>query len=248
MNVTKKFRLAVAMAICSLQMFAQQPDQILQLPEFAGVMRFGVSIDTMSFWLSEADKIEVSTNGDFVQYTISDKRLGRGKLTIETRKLIDTEGISICVKSTKLPENWQLMWAYGACSGEEHATIHNDANNLMSERCADNVFSIEGDAVTVYYGNSRRLKILTVIAPDKSNILLSDANQQQSPLAMYRSGKKTNSPAVCAMCPATTEPQYFAIYKQNPKADYNKFMLAELHLKGSFIVHSDTQWMESTPN
>lgn len=248
MNVTKKFYMTVAFAICCMQLFAQHPDQVLQLPELAGVMRFGVAIDTTSFWLSEAAKIEVATNGDFTQFTISDKRLGRGKLTIETRKLIDTDGISICVKSAKLPENWQLMWAYGACSGEENPVIQNDVNNLISERCADNVFSIEGDAVTVYYGNSRRLKIVTVIAPDKSNILLSDANQQQSPLLMYRSGKKTNSPAVCAMCPTTIEPQYFAIYKQNPKADYNKFMLAELHLKGSFIVHSDLKWMESTPN
>lgn len=248
MNVTKSFLLLVLLHTFCLKVLAQRPDQVLQLPEFAGVLRFGICIDTTSFWLSESEKIDVSGNGDFIKYKISDRRLGHGNIVIEVRKLIDTEGISVCINSVKLPENSHLMWAYGACSAEENPTIEENANNLISERCTDNVFSIEGDAMTVYYGNSRKLKIVTVIAPDKSNILLCDANQQNSPLAMYKSGKKTNSPAVCAICPTSSQSQYFAIYKQNPKADYNKFMFPELHLNGSFIVHSDSQWMESTPN
>lgn len=57
-------------------------------------------------------------------------------------------------------------------------------------------------------------------------------NRQESPLALHDSSKKTEAPVLTAIIPLkNNNKEYFCIYRQNAKADYNYFMLPELFEK-----------------
>lgn len=233
----------LTMPLCSV---AQQPDITLQMPEIAGTLRLGIAQGESSFWLSTA-KVKTTTKGDITTHKITDTRIGDGTIVVETKQLKDTRGATLKIVATGIGDDSRLIWAFGGASGEE-AIADGEHNNLKPSRCADNVFSVEGRSIAVYYGTSRRLRIVNVLTPP-SEIRLSDAHKQSTPLAMYESGKRTDAPALCGATKiANSESLYFAIYKQNPKADYNEFMLKQLHETGSYIIHKDTNWMESTPN
>ena len=146
-----------------------------------------------------------------------------------------------------MPEGTALYWAYGGASAQ--TDIDSGHDPLTPECCADNVFSVEGSAFTLYYGTSRRLRIVSAIAPQGSDIRLSDARCRQTPAAMFASGKRTDAPALCARLPLVAgQPVYFVVYRQTARADYAVWMLPELHRTGSFVVHSQGGWMKSTPD
>jgi hypothetical protein len=226
---------------------AQLPDKTLCTPEIAGTLRFGLQHETDNFWLSSCN-VKQKNIGQKQCFEIKDRRFAKGKISIEIQPLLDTHGYTVKILANGLLANSELYWAYGASLGEA-AAVDNKKNNLLPAYCADNVFSVEGSAFTVYYGTSRNLKIISAISPTNSKVRLSDAHVQTSPKAMFNSGKKTDAPALCAHCALhNDEPLYFVVYKQNPKADYNYYMLPQLHEKGSYIIHTATDWMESTPN
>lgn len=242
-----KILIAFILAAISMAAVAQLPDQTFLLPEVAGTLRFGYAHGNESFWLSSC-KVSRQIVDEKTSFEITDGRLSDGKIIVEVRKLKDTKGFSLKVTASGLVVGSKLFWAYGAASADT-VEIDESMNNLLPERCADNVFSVEGSSFSVYYGSSRRLRILSVVTSSDENIVLCDAKVQDSPWAMFRSGKRTSSPALCAYCELMNEkPLYFAFYKQNPKADYNRFMLPKLHETGSYIIHQNSNWMESTPN
>lgn len=226
-----------------MTMSLQAQDITFALPEVAGTLRMGLVCGDDSYWLSEC-KVKKSGDDACRFYEVTDKRMGKGRVTIEVKTLKDTKGHTLKVMADNFPQGVRLVWAFGGLSGETDVPMV----NFTPEQCKDNVFGIEGRIVTTYYGTSRRLRIATLITPE-SDTRLSDARKMTSPLEMYNSGKKTDAPAVCAMCDIENgKVLYFAVYKQNPKADYNEYMLPELHEKGSYVVHKDANWMESTPN
>ena len=67
--------------------------------------------------------------------------------------------------------------------------------------CFHNVFSIEGNAFTTYYGESMKLRTVHGVSPIGSDIRLSDGHKQASPLALFNSGKKTDAPVISALYP-----------------------------------------------
>jgi len=110
---------------------------------------------------------------------------------------------------------------------------------LKPEYCTDNGYSINKNQFTVYFGNKKPLteeeryeiqnlpnqkkdssinkadlKNITGIFPAIAHLKLSDATQQQSPIAFYQSNA-SQSPAMCAELKFTNEPFYFLI--QNGK-------------------------------
>jgi chlorite dismutase len=76
--------------------------------------------------------------------------------------------------------------------------------------------------------------------PVSSEIRLSDAYMQQSPLSFFESGKKTDAPALAAVLPLKSgQKEYFCIYRQNEKADYNHYMLPALFRKETAGIISE---------
>jgi polygalacturonase len=169
-------------------------------PEMTAGFKLGIIAGEQSAWLSNTP--------------LKNQLLGNGNIRISKQSLNNTEGIIIEIIPENIPENVDLFWSFG---GTEPAF------------CKDNVFSVEGNAFTLYYGESMALRTLQGCVPPGSDIRLSDANRQTSPLDFFNSGKKTDAPALTARLPVQTgKKYYFCFYRQNAQADYNYFMLEAL--------------------
>ena len=234
--------------VLPLNLVAQLPGFQVFTPELSGTLHLGLVIGEKSSWLNQNTDVQIKGKKQESTYSVNHPLLQNGRLTIIVKPLLDAPGFVLKVEGFALPDSIMLFWAFGGCLGDT-VRVNKNQSMINPEYCKDNVFSIEGHAFTVYYGTSRRLQILSALTPPGSEICLSDAHQQVTPLTFFGSGKKTDAPALAAMVPLTSgEPVYFCFYKQNPKADYNYFMMPRLFEKGSYEVHTDSNWMKSTPD
>lgn len=213
------------------------PEFSFHLPQMAGNFRLGIADGTTGLWGSDLKKISVKkekaslkdtkeVKNKFI-YTLQDPLLGNGQVIVRVVGISDSNGIVLEVEAENIPNETRLMWSFGGCYGKvlEDPT----QSKLEPVYCKYNVFSVEGTAFSAYYGESMRLRIIHGVTPLDSDIRLSDAHQQQTPLAFYKSGKKTDAPALAASTPLKNgEKLYFCFYTQNKKADYNYYMLPEL--------------------
>ncbi len=191
------------------------------LPEMAGSLEFGLIQGDTSLWLKDIPEVERTAGPGSVKYTLQ----AGGELTVQAVSLPTTDGLILEVTARNFPDGTQLLWAYGGASGKAGVT----QPALLPEYCRYNVFSVEGTAFTVYYGESMKLKVLQAVMPPASEIRLSDAFRQETPRGFFESGKKTQAPALAAVLPLKNDQkEYFCIYRQNASADYNYFMLPEV--------------------
>lgn len=211
----------------SLIVAGKYPEFAFYLPEMAGNLKFGVFRGTQSKWLRNASVIKDDIKKGVLIYRISDPLLGSGSLFFKVITLSQTDGILVEAIGNNLPEGVQLFWSFGGAYGKILAP--NEAGTLKPVYCKDNVFSVEHNAFTLYYGESMKLKVLQGVMPVNSDIHLSDANNQEKPADFYNSGKKTDAPALTATLPLQNgKKEYFCIFKHNSIADYNYFMLPNL--------------------
>lgn len=191
------------------------------LPKGAGTFRLGIVKGNESCWM---DECKIDRKGEV--FTVKNALLEKGEIILTVCPLADTDGFIVEVQSKNLPDDIQLCWAFGGCD-DTFGEVRNAS--IPTEACRDNVFSDEGQAVTVYYGKVMGLRVIQGITPPNQGMRLADAHHQESPLALYQSGKQTDAPVLTALCPwKNGEKLYFCFYKQNGKADYNYFMLPEL--------------------
>ncbi len=206
---------------------AQHPEFTFTLPKMAGNLKFGIINGNESKWLSEFNTKNNKPSNNKIIYTLSDPILKNGKLKVEAIYLSGTDGVIIELSTENIPDNIELLWSYGGAYGQILNEKETKALNPLY--CRDNVFSVEWTSFTLYYGESMKLKVIQGVTPVTSEIRLSDAYAQDSPLAFFKSGKKTDSPALGAVLPLkNNSKEYFCIYKQNDKADYNHYMLPAL--------------------
>lgn len=210
----------------------QSPEFSFHLPQMAGNFRLGLSNGIKSMWANEVKKISTNKKKGRITYTLEDPFIRNGKVIITAISLSESNGIIIEVQAEKIPEDINLIWSFGGSYGK---ILEDQTNSRMNpEYCKYNVFSVERTSFTVYYGESMKLKVFMGVTPLNSDIRLSDAQQQDSPLTFFNSGKKTDAPALGASTPLNnTEKLYFCFYHQNSKADYNYFMLPALFKKES---------------
>lgn len=160
------------------------------LSKGSGTFRFGIVAGDESRWLDECN---LKKTGDRI-YTIKDALLDKGEVRLVICPLADTKGFVMEVSGSRLPENISLCWAFGACNEDE--TLSKEGNIISPGACRDNVFSDEENVVTVYYGESMGLRVTSGIMPVGSELRLSDAHRQKTPLELYHSGKKTDAPVL----------------------------------------------------
>lgn len=128
------------------------------------------------------------------------------------KSLPDTRGFILEVSTTDKCKADTLYWSFGDCQPDT----------------AVNVFSVEGQAFTCYYGESMKLRTVHGILPG-DDIRLSDGNKADSPQMLYHSGKRTERPLLAGRYPlAANSKLYFCFYQQNAKADYNYYLLPSL--------------------
>ena len=120
----------------------------------------------------------------------------REDIQVTSHQLSNTEGFITEVYCRQIQNSAELFWSFGGST---------------PEICKDNVYSVEGNAFTVYYGESMALKTIQACTPPNSDIRIEDRPALTGKLPI-QPGKK----------------YYFCFYKQNAEADYNYFMLEDL--------------------
>lgn len=205
------------------------PEFSFHFPQMAGNFKLGLISGQKSLWCNELKSVKLKKSPGKLTYTMEDNLLKEGKIVVRVSKLTDSDGLIMEVEGVNLPDGLDLFWSFGG----SYAKVLSDKADcsLKPEYCKDNVFSVEGNAFTVYYGESLNLKVVQAVVPDNSDIRLSDAHKQSTPLAFHQSGKKTDAPALTGTSSLVNGKLYFCFYVQNAKADYNSFMLPELFKK-----------------
>lgn len=141
-----------------------------------------------------------------------------------TRPLKHTKGFIVEVSLKENAGETNIYWSF---------------SGISPEICKYNVYSVEGNAFTLYYGATENLHTIQGCVPPGSDIRLADAGQLASPPGFFRSGKVTDAPALAASLTLKPgEKYYFCFYVQNAVADYNYFMLEDL-FQGKEIRRSD---------
>ncbi|MCD7936664.1 MAG: DUF4450 domain-containing protein [Tannerellaceae bacterium] len=203
---------------------------VFYMPEQAGQLTFGLVVGNESKWLSETRSRKSSVVKNIAGaclYEIGDPLLGKGTLLFTVVPLKDSQGVIVEVEGRQLPSGTFLLWSHGGASGAIHPAGNEPA--VKPEDCIYNVFSVEESALTLYYGESMNLKVIQAVMPVTSDIRLADERQKESPLVYFHSGKKTGTPSLAGLLPLQEEKkEYFCVYRQNERADYNRFMLPAL--------------------
>ena len=130
-------------------------------------------------------------------YTIKDKLWKEGEIKLIVCPLTDSNGFIMEVSGERLPEELKLCWAFGACDGADDSAVTD--NSIPAASCFHNVFSIEGNAFTTYYGESMKLRTVHGVSPIGSDIRLSDGHKQASLLALFNSVKDRCPRHLCPM-------------------------------------------------
>lgn len=130
-------------------------------------------------------------------------------VTFLWKALTDTRGFILEVSVADSFKADSLYWSFGDCQPDVDI----------------NVFSVEGQAFTCYYGESMKLCMLQAVTPT-DDIRLSNGRMDATPQKLYQSGKRTDRPVLAGRCPLTAASKlYFCFYEQNAKADYNYELL-----------------------
>ena len=111
-------------------------------------------------------------------------------VSFQWKALPDSRGFILKVEVASAPEADALFWSFGDCQPDSDI----------------NVFSVEGQAFTCYYGESMQLRTLQAVTPT-DDIRLSDGHKDATPLMLYESGKRTDRPVLagrCSLSPASS--------------------------------------------
>jgi len=211
----------------SSQIVAQKVPQFSFLfPEMAGSLRLGIVSGNESRWPEQLKSAKFLNNKGILTYEYKDELTGKGLLRIKAAPLTVSDGLILEIEAAGNPDSLQLFWAYGAASGKQ---VSMDESGLKADFCKDNVFVVERNDVTVFYGESMKLKTINLIFPVETESVLSDAFQQTTPLAFFNSGKKTGAPALTGKFLLQSGKKYYiCVYRQTKEADYDYSHLQEV--------------------
>ncbi|GAF02119.1 hypothetical protein JCM21142_2746 [Saccharicrinis fermentans DSM 9555 = JCM 21142] len=227
---------------------AQNPDWSLLTPKLAGTLRLGVEVKGESKWFSDFTTVHLDVSKNQLRYILADNIMGGGTMELIVRSLEDSQGAVMKLKGENIVQDVRLIWMFGGASNKE-VDADQWISEILPEDCLLNVFSIEGQSFTLYYGSSQKLRVLGGLVPSGGCLRLADARKQAQPLCLLKSGKKTRYQVVSSDVAMTTgKDYYFCFYFLNPRADYNYFMLPKLFKEGSYVVNKETEWMKSTPD
>jgi hypothetical protein len=208
-------------------------------PETGGYLKTGLILGDKSLWLKDAQSLKSVACNRGWELLVKDPILGTGELRFQVQPLTDCNGLILQVIGKNLPEGLQFLWAYGG--GTADSLPAEKTAFLQPSYCRDNVFSREINAFTMYYGTTAKLKVMMGVMPLQTSTRISDARQLTSPLAFWKSGKKTDAPALAGSNALVNgETYYYCIYRQNKLADYNYYLLPALFSKEAALKTTTT--------
>jgi hypothetical protein len=98
-----------------------KPEFVVYLPGRGGNLRLGIKTKALVKWLQDSDDIVARYRPGELVYSVRDKAIGTGSLTIEVLAYAQTEGLIVRVTGTNLPAGLSLIWAYGGVNGQRGA-------------------------------------------------------------------------------------------------------------------------------
>jgi hypothetical protein len=140
------------------------PEFAMYLPGMGGNLKFGLSDGKTSKWLTDAQTIIARYRPGSMLYTIADPMLAGGNLEMVVLPLAEAEGLIVKLTSGQLPDNLELVVAYGGATGKKFSREGDlgadpeSSFDLNPAYCADNEYQISGTRFAVYFGSG----------PDKS--------------------------------------------------------------------------------
>lgn len=217
------------------------PEFAIYLPGMGGNLKFGLLNGKESKWLIDANKIETRYRAGKMVYAIKDSLLGNGRLMLTVLACHDREALMVKIEGANVPDGVQLISVYGGATGQKFSRdgdIGADPESsfyLKPEYCKGNVYRINGNAFSLYYGSQSlseeqryeiqykpvtdsgktMLKTITGVFPPSPALKICDANQQASPLQLVSSVDSLIS-VVASQTTFSSSPLYFFI--QNGKA------------------------------
>ncbi|MBO9203778.1 MULTISPECIES: DUF4450 domain-containing protein [Niastella] len=216
------------------------PEFALYMPGMGGNFKLGLISGNKSIWLTAAKSIKAIYRPGSMLYEVKDPLLGNGTMQIAVLALADGEGMIIKTQFVNVNTKAALCWVFGGASGKKFSRdgdIGADPESsfyLQPDYCKDNTYSISKNSFHLLYGTGRvltederyeiqykpktelsgtinkNLKQLSAIAPTASIIKLTDATQQQTPLALYQSNVST-TPAIAGKLRVVNGAHYFLI-------------------------------------
>jgi hypothetical protein len=186
------------------------------MPGMGGNFRFGLIAGNNSKWLTEAKYIKATYRAGSMLYEVKDPLLGTGTLKIAVLALADTEGMIIKTQFVNGTSKAALCWVFGGASGKKFSRdgdIGADPESsfyLQPDYCKDNVYTINKNSFQLQYGSTNNLKRLAAVVPPASVIRITDATQQDHPLALYQSNASA-TPAIAGKMPVAIGVNYFLI-------------------------------------
>jgi len=214
----------------SASIVIEQPLQFsFMIPELAGTLRLGFINGKESRWPEQLKSVQTTAKSGSIDYRIKDSFLGAGELVVKAIGLTSTDGLILQLEATNTPDGMELFWVTGGASGKQ---ADKNAGLFKTEYCKDNVFVMERNDLTIFYGESMKLKTINFLFPVETESALADAHQQTSPLIFLNSGKKTDSPVLTGKFKLVSGKKYYiCVYRQNKEADYDYSLLPDLFSK-----------------
>ncbi len=186
------------------------PEFALYLPGMGGNLKFGLIKGDSSKWIINTKKIESTYRPGSMIYKIEDPILANGFLLITTLATFDKEAFILKIESENIPADVKLFAAFGGATGTRFSRdgdIGADPESvfyLKPEYCKGNIYNINKNAFTLYYGSktlseeeryeiqykpvtnvsklSATLKTISGIFPPAASLKTADANRQENPV------------------------------------------------------------------
>lgn len=237
------------------------PEFALYMPGMGGNLKFGFVVNGKSKWLIEAKSIKAIYRAGSMLYEVRDPLLSNGVIYLHTIALYSSEGFIVKLRTENLPAAVQLITVYGGATGKKFSRdgdIGADPESsfyLKPEYCKDNLYRINQNSFQLLYGFAKPLseeeryevqhlpttetktaatekaKELLGIFPPTAVLKIRDANNQQSPLQLWKGDSSMTTPVISAsMNLENKQDYYFLLQKpEKKKLVYSSLLIVFQH-------------------
>ncbi len=140
------------------------PEFGLYMPNLGGSVYMAISTPISTVWINELELIESRFKSGQRRYIIKDANIfGSGSLTIDAVALSDGDGLVVRYKAENIPDGTKIIWIYGGANNQRFSregdlgADPSDSFYIKSANCEGNIYDIENNKFTVYYGHSTRV-------------------------------------------------------------------------------------------
>ncbi len=225
---TRKFNRALYGSSTAFRVEAGDlPEFALYMPGMGGNCKIGIISKNKSKWITEAGNIKTIYRPGSMIYEIKDSILEKGQINLTILAMADAEGMITKVETINLPDSITVLVAYGGATSKKFSRdgdIGADPESsfyLKPEYCKDNRYSIfknmfqlsygftkaqsEEERYEIQYGNKQpdsaakeKPKQIIGLFPENTEVMMSDAEKQQSPLTLLNAAGNLSLPVVAA--------------------------------------------------